>query len=104
MDPTLIDPALIEAGLVSADQTIPAAQSLTDRALAFIAGLADSAAELDGRVAFFLGIVTWFLVEQAIRKAAGLLRLAILFGALSAAGLSLAAILSMISASTTSVP
>ena len=55
----------------------------------FIGTVSTKAADLDGRVAFFLGLVTWFVVEQIIRRLAGLLRCAILIGALAAAGSSL---------------
>lgn len=51
----------------------------------------EQAATMDGRAAFVLGVVTWFLIEQAIRRLAGLLRIAIIVGALGAAGLGVAA-------------
>jgi len=42
---------------------------------------------LDARTAFFVGIMTWFLVEQGIRRLAGMLRVAILTTALAGTGL-----------------
>jgi hypothetical protein len=52
--------------------------------------------ELDGRLAFAVGAVSWFLVEQAIRRLAGVLRIAILVGFLGALGYGLWQILPII--------
>jgi len=52
----------------------------------FLATLSDTARDMDGRAAFFLGAVSWFLVEQAVRRLAGMLRWAILGAALAGGG------------------
>ncbi len=57
----------------------------------FVQALNERAADLDGRAAFVLGLLTWFLVEQAIRRLAGALRIAIIVGAVGAGGLGIAA-------------
>lgn len=51
-----------------------------------ISAAGDRAADMDGRAAFLLGMVTWFMVEQAVRRLAGLLRWAILAAALVGGG------------------
>jgi hypothetical protein len=51
----------------------------------------ERAADMDGRAAFVLGLLTWFLIEQAIRRLAGVLRIAIIVGAVGAGGLGLVA-------------
>lgn len=51
----------------------------------------EHAAAMDGRAAFVLGLLTWFVVEQAIRRLAGALRIAIIVGAVGAGGLGVAA-------------
>lgn len=56
-----------------------------------IGAASERAADLDGRAAFILGLLTWFLVEQAVRRLAGALRIAIIVGAVGAGGLGLAA-------------
>lgn len=60
-------------------------------AVGFVRAANERAAELDGRAAFVLGLLTWFLIEQAVRRLAGALRIAIIVGALGAGGLGLAA-------------
>ena len=62
-----------------------------DWAILFVRAINERAADLDGRAAFVLGLLTWFLVEQAIRRLAGALRVAIIVGAVGAGGLGLAA-------------
>ena len=52
----------------------------------FMVGTSDNVATLDGRIAFVVGAVSWFLVEQAIRRLAGIARIAILLGFLGALG------------------
>jgi hypothetical protein len=64
-----------------------------EAAIDFIAAVNEQAAAMDGRAAFVLGLLTWFAVEQAIRRLAGALRIAIIVGALGAGGLGLAAFL-----------
>lgn len=68
-------------------------QQFTDWAVRFIRSANDHAATLDGRVAFVLGLLTWFVVEQAIRRMAGALRIAIIVAALGASGLGVATFL-----------
>ncbi|MDX1541599.1 MAG: hypothetical protein R3349_09370 [Geminicoccaceae bacterium] len=65
--------------------------SFVDWAVLFVQALNERAADLDGRAAFVLGLLTWFVVEQAIRKLAGALRIAIIVGAVGAGGLGVAA-------------
>ncbi|WP_207478333.1 hypothetical protein [Arenibaculum pallidiluteum] len=63
--------------------------NLTDfvgAAVGFLGTLSDTARDMDGRAAFFLGAVSWFLVEQAVRRLAGMLRWAILGAALAGGG------------------
>ena len=55
----------------------------------FISVMSAKAAEMDGRLGFFLGLVTWFIVEQIIRRMAGILRWAVIIGALAAGGYTL---------------
>ena len=62
-----------------------------DWAILFVREVNERAAGMDGRAAFVLGLLTWFLVEQAIRRLAGALRIAIIVGAVGAGGLGLAA-------------
>ena len=50
----------------------------------FMVGISNNVSELDGRIAFVTGAVSWFLVEQAIRRLAGIIRIAILLGFLAA--------------------
>ena len=71
-------------------------ESFVQESIDFIVAVSQRAAELDGRLAFALGLVTWFLVEQAIRRFAGLLRRAILLGALAALGFGLAYLIRII--------
>ena len=52
----------------------------------FILAANERAANLDGRAAFVLGLLTWFAVEQAIRRLSSLLRIAIIVAALGAIG------------------
>lgn len=68
-------------------------QEFTEAAVQFIRAANDHAATLDGRVAFVLGLLTWFAVEQAIRRMAGALRIAIIVAALGASGLGVATFL-----------
>lgn len=56
-----------------------------------IGAMSDRAAAMDGRAAFVLGMLTWFGVEQAVRKLAGLLRWAILVTAIGAGGVAVVA-------------
>ena len=62
----------------------------------FMVGVSNNVSQLDGRLAFVIGAVSWFLVEQAIRKFAGLIRIAILLGFLGALGYGLWQILPLI--------
>ncbi len=64
-------------------------QSFVGGAIDFISSMSDKAADMDGRVAFVLGMLTWFAVEQAVRRLAGILRWAILIGAVGAGGFAL---------------
>jgi len=66
-------------------------ETFIDTAAALIRTLNEQAAALDGRAAFVLGLFTWFLVEQAVRRLAGALRIAIIVAALGGAGLGTAA-------------
>ncbi|MCW2242382.1 hypothetical protein [Azospirillum canadense] len=61
-----------------------------------IAAVGDQAKGLDGRTAFLLGMATWFLVEQAIRRLAGLLRWAILGAALIGGGAAAVSLLGVV--------
>lgn len=61
-----------------------------------IATVGDQAKDLDGRTAFLLGMATWFLVEQAIRRLAGLLRWAILGAALVGGGAAVVSLLGVV--------
>ena len=65
----------------------------------FMVGVSNRVKDLDGRMAFVTGAVSWFLVEQAIRKLAGVLRIAILLGFLGALGFGLWQILPLIQGS-----
>ena len=71
---------------------MPGFEIFIEQALAFIGWANERAAVMDGRAAFVLGLLTWFAVEQAIRRLAGMLRLAILVAALGASGVGLAAL------------
>ncbi|HYD98178.1 MAG TPA: hypothetical protein VEH84_02230 [Alphaproteobacteria bacterium] len=55
-------------------------------AVATIAAASDYAKDMDGRAAFVLGMLTWFGIEQAVRRLAGLLRWAILAAAIGGTG------------------
>lgn len=68
-------------------------QEFTQWAAQFIRTVNEHAADLDGRAAFVLGLLTWFTVEQAIRRMAGALRIAIIVAALGASGLGVATFL-----------
>lgn len=68
-------------------------QQVAEWAVGFIRSINEHAATLDGRVAFVLGLLTWFTVEQAIRRMAGALRIAIIVAALGASGLGVATFL-----------
>ena len=65
-------------------------------AIDFMVATSNRVSELDGRLAFVTGAVSWFLVEQAIRRLAGIIRIAILLGFLSALGYGIWQILPMI--------
>lgn len=67
-------------------------ETFIDQAVRFIGWANQKAAAMDGRAAFVLGLLTWFAVEQAIRRLAGALRLAIIVAALGASGVGLAAL------------
>jgi hypothetical protein len=67
-----------------------------DAAARAIGAASDYASEMDGRAAFFLGAATWFLVEQAVRRLAGLLRWAILGAALAGGGVAAAGALDLL--------
>lgn len=67
-------------------------QGFVSGAIDFIKGMSDRAADMDGRAAFVLGMLTWFGVEQAVRRLAGILRWTILVGAVGAGGLALVAL------------
>ncbi|MGB0824006.1 MAG: hypothetical protein ACPGSK_07715 [Alphaproteobacteria bacterium] len=62
----------------------------------FMVGISNNVSALDGRLAFVTGAVSWFLVEQAIRRLAGIVRIAILLGFLSALGYGIWQILPLI--------
>ena len=62
----------------------------------FMVATSNKVSDLDGRLAFVVGAVSWFLVEQAIRKFAGFIRVAILLGFLGALGYGLWQILPII--------
>ena len=62
----------------------------------FMVGVSDNVSSMDGRIAFVIGAVSWFLVEQAIRRLAGIARIAILLGFLGALGYGIWQILPMI--------
>lgn len=66
--------------------------AFVDWAVQFVGAVNDQAAVLDGRVAFVLGLLTWFSVEQAIRRITGALRLAIIVAAVGASGVGVAAL------------
>jgi hypothetical protein len=68
------------------DVDISSFSGFVDQAVNLVLIAADRAAELDGRLAFLLGMATWFTVEQAIRRLAGLLRWAILAAVLAGGG------------------
>lgn len=59
----------------------------------FVGMMSDRASEMDGRLAFLLGLGTWFAVEQMIRRLAGILRWAILGAALAGGGMAVASVL-----------
>jgi len=63
----------------------------------FILAANERAANLDGRAAFVLGLLTWFAVEQAIRRLSSLLRIAIIVAALGAIGVGSVAMLDFFS-------
>jgi hypothetical protein len=67
----------------------------------FMVGVSNNVSELDGRIAFVTGAVSWFLVEQAIRRLAGIIRIAILLGFLTALGYGIWQILPIIQGSST---
>jgi hypothetical protein len=67
--------------------------AVVDVARQFILEANERAANLDGRAAFVLGLLTWFAVEQAIRRLAGVLRIAIIVAALGATGFGAVALL-----------
>jgi hypothetical protein len=66
-------------------------------AVRFVQMVNERAADLDGRAAFVLGLLTWFVVEQAIRRLSSALRIAIIVGALGAGGLGLASAIGTLS-------
>ncbi|MGB1146631.1 MAG: hypothetical protein ACPG4M_01965 [Alphaproteobacteria bacterium] len=65
----------------------------------FMVGVSNNVSQLDGRLAFVTGAVSWFLVEQAIRRLAGIIRIAILLGFLAALGYGIWQILPLIQGS-----
>ena len=65
----------------------------------FMVGVSNNVSQLDGRLAFVTGAVSWFLVEQAIRRLAGIIRIAILLGFLAALGYGIWQILPLIQCS-----
>ncbi|MGB1162003.1 MAG: hypothetical protein ACPG40_12390 [Alphaproteobacteria bacterium] len=67
----------------------------------FMVGISNNVSELDGRIAFVTGAVSWFLVEQAIRRLAGIIRIAILLGFLAALGYGIWQILPIIQGGST---
>jgi hypothetical protein len=71
-------------------------ETFVEWAVRFIGAVNERAAAMDGRAAFVLGLLTWFVVEQAIRKLAGLLRIAIIVAAVGAGGLGLVAFLTQL--------
>jgi hypothetical protein len=62
-------------------------------AVRFVGMMSDRAENMDGRLAFLLGLGTWFVVEQVIRRLAGMLRWAILGAALAGGGVAAASVL-----------
>ena len=66
----------------------------------FMVTTTNKVSDLDGRVAFVTGAVSWFLVEQAIRRLAGIIRIAILLGFLGALGYGIWQIFPMIQGGT----
>ncbi|WP_431860160.1 hypothetical protein [Azospirillum sp.] len=71
---------------MDATAVIAAGTQLVQATSSFIAAAAGKVDTLDPRTAFFVGIATWFLVEQAVRRFAGALRTAILVTALVGTG------------------
>ena len=64
-------------------------------AVRFIGTMSDRAKDMDGRLAFMLGLGTWFVVEQMIRRLAGMLRWAILGAALAGGGAAVVSVLGL---------
>jgi len=64
--------------------------AILHEAIWFVGALNEQAAQLDGLAAFVLGLLTWFSVEQAVRRMAGALRLAIIVAAVGASGVGVA--------------
>lgn len=69
-----------------------AAAQLVESAAGIITTAAHQVDAMDGRTAFLVGMVTWFLVENAVRRFAGGLRTAILVTALAGTGYALVGI------------
>ncbi len=65
-------------------------------AVSAMTSLSEQARDMDGRAAFLLGAVSWFLVEQAVRRLAGMLRWAILAAVLAGGGVAAAAALNLL--------
>ena len=62
------------------------------QATRFINGAALMVDGMNSRSAFVVGLVTWFLVEQAIRRLAGGLRIAILATAVAGSGVAVGSV------------
>lgn len=56
----------------------------------------DAANQLPGTVAFVAGAFSWFVIEQIIRRLAGIMRTALMLGLIAAAGVSLVALTNFI--------
>jgi len=56
----------------------------------------DTANELPGTTAFVAGAFGWFLVENIIRRFASIMRTALMFGLIAAAGLSIVALVQFV--------
>ena len=77
---------------------MPGFETFVDQAVNLIRWANERAVTMDGRAAFVLGLLTWFLVEQAIRRLAGALRIAILVAAVGAGGAGLVALVAALGA------
>jgi hypothetical protein len=88
---------------------IPPLEALTltqfvESAVSAMTALGETARDMDGRAAFLLGAASWFLVEQAVRRLAGLLRWAILGAVLAGGGVAAAGALDLLGSGGAAVP